>query len=71
MKFSVLNNTKISDYAAILLFREYQEKNLYLIARPLLEKTNLYQKNTEERRRFLMKFLFNSPSDSLDFMRTY
>ncbi len=71
LKFSVLNNTKISDYAAILLFREYQEKNLYLIARPLLEKTNLYQKNTEERKKILDEVLFSSPSDSLDFMRTY
>lgn len=71
LKFSVLNNTKISDYAAILLFREYQEKNLYLIARPLLEKTNLYQKNTEERKKILDEILFSSPNDSLDFLRTY
>lgn len=71
LKFSVLNNTKISDYAAILLFRNYQEKNLYLIARPLLEKTNLYDKNTEERKKILDAVLFKSPNDSLDFMRTY
>ncbi len=52
LRFLALNNTKISDNAAILLYKNYNEKNLYLIARPLIARTHFFMKIMKKEKRF-------------------
>lgn len=71
LRFSVLNNTKISDYAAILLFNKFGERNPYLIARPILGKTQFYNHYTEERKKILNEILFGSSNEVSNFFFSF
>lgn len=67
LRYCVLNNNDISDSAAILLYSKFNERDFYLITRPLLSKTQFYDIKHNDRKKILDDLILNNSSISLNF----
>lgn len=67
LRYCVLNNNDISDSAAILLYSKFNERDFYLITRPLLSKTQFYDLKHNDRIKILDDLVLNNTSISLNF----
>ncbi|MEM8522961.1 hypothetical protein [Flavobacterium sp. PL12] len=66
LRYCVLNDNDISDSAAILLYSYFNERDFYLIVRPLLSKTQFYDIKHNDRKRILDDLILEDPSISLN-----
>ena len=71
LRYCVLNNEDISDNAAILLYSKFDERDFYLIVRPLLSKTEFYKIKHINRKKILDDLLLKNPLISLTFLINY
>ncbi len=68
LRYCTLNNTRTSKYAAIILYSKFNERNLYLIARPLITKSKYFTDRNKIEITILDDLLKESPKKSFDFL---
>lgn len=71
LRYCVLIDNDVSEFAAILLYSKFNERDFYLITRPLLSKTQFYDIKHNDRKKILDDLLLNNPLISLKFLLTY